>query len=67
MKLRDVADYVTDKISSEATDLVFYVSTDSLLQNIAGRQIASKLPPQTCNLTSSREVDVLISNMRPYL
>lgn len=30
MKLRDIADYVTDKISSDAIDLECYVTTDSL-------------------------------------
>ena len=67
MKLRDIADYVTDKISSDAIDLECYVTTDSLLQNKAGREIASNLPPQTCTLTFFREGDVLISNIRPYL
>ena len=67
MKLRDIADYVTDKISSDAIDLECYVTTDSLLQNKAGRETASNLPPQTCTLTFFRERDVLISNIRPYL
>ena len=67
MKLRDIADYVTDKISSDAIDLECYVTTDSLLQNKVGRETASNLPPQTCTLTFFRKGDVLISNIRPYL
>lgn len=43
MKLRDIADYVTDKISSDAIDLECYVTTDSLLQI---RQVEKQ--PQIC-------------------
>ena len=67
MKLGDIADYVTDKISSDAIDLECYVTTDSLLQNKVGRETASNMPPQTCTLTFFRKGDVLISNIRPYL
>ena len=33
MKLKDIAEYVTGKVSSEAIQLEAYVTTDSLLQN----------------------------------
>ena len=67
MKLKDIAEYVTDKVSSDAIDLGCYVTTDSLLQNKAGRETATNLPPQTCTLTLFRKGDILISNIRPYL
>ena len=67
MKLKKVAKYVTEKISSEAIDLEHYVTTDSLLQNKAGREMASNLPPRRCQLTSFRKGDILVSNIRPYL
>ena len=67
MKLKDIAEYVTDKISSDAIDLDCYVTTDSLLQNKAGREIAVNLPPKVCNLTRFRKGDILIGNIRPYL
>ncbi len=67
MKLSDIAQYVTDKISSNAIDLECYVTTDSLLQNKAGRERAVNLPPQTCTLTRFKKGDILISNIRPYL
>lgn len=67
MKLKDIAEYVTDKISSDAIDLDCYVTTDSLLQNKAGREIAVNLPPKVCSLTRFRKGDILIGNIRPYL
>ena len=67
MKLKDIAEYVTDKISSNAIDLDCYVTTDSLLQNKAGREVAVNLPPQVCTLTHFRQGDILIGNIRPYL
>lgn len=67
MKLKKVAKYVTEKISSEAIGLDCYVTTDSLLQNKAGRVMAANLPPKRCQLTRFRKGDVLISNIRPYL
>ena len=67
MKLKDIAEYVTDKISSDAIDLDCYVTTDSLLQNKAGREVAVNLPPKVCTLTHFRKGDILIGNIRPYL
>ena len=67
MKLKDIAQYVTDKVSSDAIDLNCYVTTDSLLQNKAGRDMAVNLPPQPCSLTHFQEGDILIANIRPYL
>lgn len=67
MKLKDIAEYVSEKISSNAIDLDCYVTTDSLLQNKAGREVAVNLPPQVCTLTLFRKGDILIGNIRPYL
>ena len=67
MKLKDIAEYVTDKVSSEDIQLEAYVTTDSLLQNKAGRVLASNLPPEKCVLTKFQPGDVLIANIRPYL
>lgn len=45
MILADIAEYVTDKISSNDVSLNNYVTTDSLLQNKRGRECAqSKFP-----------------------
>ncbi len=67
MKLSDIAAFVEEKISSEDILLSQYVTTDSLLQNKAGRTIAQNLPPQKCSLTSFKKGDVLLGNIRPYL
>ena len=67
MKLNDIAEFVTDKISSSNISLDRYVTTDSLLQNRRGRETAQNLPPMPCALTHYRQGDVLIANIRPYL
>ena len=67
MKLKDIARYVTDKVSSDAIGLENYVTTDSILQNKAGRVEASNLPPAPCTLTRFQKGDILIANIRPYL
>ena len=66
-KLSSIADYVTDKISSNDIALREYVTTDCILQNKKGREIATNLPPQSCCLTRYQRSDVLIANIRPYL
>ena len=67
MKLKDIAEFVTDKISSSSISLDRYVTTDSLLQNRRGRETAQNLPPMPCALTHYRQGDVLVANIRPYL
>ena len=59
-KLSSIADYVTDKISSNDIALHEYVTTDCILQNKKGREIATNLPPQSCCLTRYQHGDVLI-------
>ena len=67
MKLSDIAEFVTDKISSSSISLDSYVTTDSLLQNKRGRETAQNLPPMQCTLTNYKQGDVLVANIRPYL
>ena len=67
MTLSDIAEYVTERISSEKVNLEEYISTDSLLQNKCGRGISSNLPPEPCSLTAFEPGDVLVANIRPYL
>ncbi len=67
MKLSEIAEYVTDRISSDAISLEEYVTTDSLLQNKRGRETAQNLPPVTCTLVKYQRGDVLVANIRPYL
>ena len=44
-----------------------YVTTDCILQNKKGREIATNLPPQPCSLIRYLRGVVLIANIRPYL
>ena len=67
MKLNDIAEFVTDKVSSSSISLENYVTTDSLLQNKRGRETAQNLPPMQCALTYYKRGDVLVANIRPYL
>lgn len=67
MKLNDIAEFVTDKISSSSISLENYVTTDSLLQNRRGKETALNLPPMPCSLVKYRKGDVLVANIRPYL
>ena len=67
MRLSDIAIYVKDKINSSNISLEEYVTTDCILQNKRGREIATNLPPQPCSLIHYKPGDVLIANIRPYL
>lgn len=67
MKLADIAEYVSNKISSDQITLAEYVTTDSLLQNKRGRETAQNLPPVACALINFKQGDVLVANIRPYL
>lgn len=67
MELSSIAYYVTDKISSNDISLEEYITTDCILQNKRGREVATNLPPQPCNLIRYRCNDVLVANIRPYL
>ncbi len=67
MKLSEIASYVSNKINSSNIHLEQYVTTDSLLQNKKGREIAQNLPPVETNLTYFQPGDILIANIRPYL
>ena len=67
MKLSEIAILVEDKISSNSISLGDYVTTDSLLPNKEGKNIATNLPPVACSLTHYQKGDVLVANIRPYL
>ena len=63
--LESLCDLVTEKADCSEADFDTYVSTESLLPNKMGRQIASSLP-QTGKVTVYQAGDILISNIRPY-
>ena len=67
MTLADISTYVKERIDSDKITLEDYVTTDSLMQNKQGREIAQNLPPVICSLTRYQKDDVLVANIRPYL
>ena len=67
MQLRDIADYVSERINSDYVELENYITTDCLLPNKQGRTIATNLPPKKYSLIKFQKGDILVSNIRPYL
>ena len=67
VELSEIAAYVDERISSDAVSLEHYVTTDSLLQNKAGREQAQNMPPNKVTLIKYQPGDVLVANIRPYL
>lgn len=67
IELSEIAFYVNDKISSRNITLDDYVTTDCILQNKRGRELANNLPPVACSLTRYCCGDILVANIRPYL
>ncbi|WP_304474880.1 restriction endonuclease subunit S [uncultured Parasutterella sp.] len=67
MKLKDIANYVTETYDWNSFDLRTYVTTDSLVANKAGREIASLRPAKSGRLIKFKKNDILVSNIRPYL
>ena len=63
--LRDICYQVTDRVDYGNANHETYVSTESLMQNKGGRQLASSLPT-TGKITRYKAGDTLISNIRPY-
>ena len=63
--LRDICYQVTDRIDYGNANHETYVSTESLMQNKGGRQLASSLPTAG-KITRYKAGDTLISNIRPY-
>ena len=64
-RLRDICYQVADHVDYDNANQETYVSTESLMQNKGGRQLASSLPT-TGKITRYKAGDTLISNIRPY-
>ena len=67
LRLKNVVEYSTDKISINEISLDNYLTTDNILQNKSGITIATNLPPYSGNLQKYSENEILVSNIRPYL
>lgn len=64
-RLRDICYQVADHVDYDNANQETYVSTESLMQDKGGRQLASSLPT-TGKITRYKAGDTLISNIRPY-
>ena len=63
--LSDICTQVTDKASCTEAQIDSYVSTESLLADKNGRQLAASVP-QTGKVVVYKAGDTLVSNIRPY-
>ena len=64
MKIFDIAKINTAKIESFGLTRNTYISTENMLPNCGGIEVASSVP--TGKVTSFFKNDTLISNIRPY-
>ncbi len=67
LKLNNVVKYSNSRINIKNISINNYISTDNLLQNKQGVEIAVNLPPNTENIPSYEANNILVSNIRPYL
>ena len=65
VSLEDIALYNNEKLSASQAKLDTYVSTENMLPNRGGIELASSVPSTGC-VTVFAKNDVLLSNIRPY-
>ena len=65
VRLGDVCNYTSDRVSVKTLTLDTYISTENMLPSKTGVQSASSLPTTT-TVTSYKHNSILISNIRPY-
>lgn len=64
-RLKDLAEYKNERIETNKLTTANYISTENLLANKQGKQIANNLPSSK-TVKKYTETDILISNIRPY-
>ena len=64
-QLRNIADYVSEKVKVANADKRYYISTDNMLPNKEGITETVSFP-ESGSATQYRKDDVLVSNIRPY-
>lgn len=65
VSLEDIAFYNNEKLPASKAMLDTYISTDNMLPNRGGIELASNVPSTGC-VTVFAKNDVLLSNIRPY-
>lgn len=64
-QLRNIADYVSEKVKVANADKRYYISTDNMLPSKEGITETVSFP-ESGSATQYRKDDVLVSNIRPY-
>lgn len=64
-ELKQIAFYVSEKISVDSIKIKEYITTDNMLPNRGGVEECSSFP-KVKNVTKYNNRDILISNIRPY-
>ena len=64
MELKDICQYVSDRVATTSLSTSNYISTENMLPNKGGVVIANGLP--VGNAVAFAKNDVLVSNIRPY-
>lgn len=64
MKIREVANLITEKIDAQSLNKSNYISTENMLNNCGGIIECSSIP--NGKVTRFKANDVLLSNIRPY-
>ena len=64
MELKDICQYVSDRVATTSLSTSNYISTENMLPNKGGVVIANGLP--LGNAVAFAKNDVLVSNIRPY-
>lgn len=63
--LKDLAEYKNERIETNQLTTINYISTENLLPNKQGKQLANNLPSSK-TVKKYTVSDILISNIRPY-
>ena len=65
MKLKEICEYISDRVAATAVSEENYISTENMVQNKGGVIRASSIPSSGAVIRYKND-DILISNIRPY-
>ena len=65
VELKDLCEYSRERIPVKNIKLSIYISTENMLKNKEGIEMASKLPSKG-SVIKYEKGDILLSNIRPY-
>ena len=65
MKLKEICEYISDRVAVTAVSEANYISTENMAQNKGGVTKSSSIPSSGAVIRYKND-DILISNIRPY-